>query len=789
MSNPSFLQYKISSKLPKLLGRDSVSTEIQALFELVKNSYDADASQVKIVFNNFDLYNEARKRLGHRYNELITDLKTKKPDLPITELDKLAKEDPHYTKQFEYVKEIFQRTSIIIEDNGKGMSLEELQRKWMMIGVSKESDEIITSEKRRAVGEKGVGRFAIERLSHQTRITSKVRDSEAALILYTNWDEFENSDKTVNEIKIPLDYAPKKSNEHGLTIELINLRDIWTVPKIKKIIDELSLLILPEEIDPTLPFKITVQYEKEGKKEIVNVGGSLLKHAPYHFVAELTPHSTIRFLEVEYMKKKIIPNPQGLKFTNLVEEFPFLDENEKISIAKCGPARFTYHGFPFDPSGRDLGWTRWYGETRAAKIQEDVEEYGGIKIYRDGFRVRPYGEKGNDWLLLGSEARTTAGKLPNKNVIGWVTISIDTNKEIIDTTTREKIVENEAFDDLKRFLKQAMAVFYKFTESRRQDILKKEAQKDVPKFVKKLRDRVVENAAISALEKKTILSTLDKIQSHFVKQEERVTIEKEALMDEKNAYRNLAALGITTGVVSHEIQDFLKAILLHTGILKREAGRGKLDLERLKKSLETIEPSVLNLRSYMALVSSFSSAMASRKKEFRQKKNLNLHNEIRIMIKSLKGIFDRWEIHVENKIPHDFPRPRMYQADLQSIFLNLFSNSIKSLKLLSDERHNTKVKNTIQISAKKNDNFLTIIYSDNGIGIAPMDRPFIFDLFWTRTASQETIKSGSGLGMPIITEIIHDYSGDIMIENKSEFKTGVTFKITFPKKGITSNVK
>ena len=67
MSLPNYLKYRVSSKLPKLLGRESVSTDVQALFELVKNSYDADASKVKITFKNIELLNESTKKLNERY--------------------------------------------------------------------------------------------------------------------------------------------------------------------------------------------------------------------------------------------------------------------------------------------------------------------------------------------------------------------------------------------------------------------------------------------------------------------------------------------------------------------------------------------------------------------------------------------------------------------------------------------------------------------------------------------------------------------------------------------------
>ncbi len=193
-------------------------------------------------------------------------------------------------------------------------------------------------------------------------------------------------------------------------------------------------------------------------------------------------------------------------------------------------------------------------------------------------------------------------------------------------------------------------------------------------MIQKIGNIISESSSIPKQTKTQLLSSLSQIESSLTNEASTVQLERESLMDELNAFRNLASLGITTGVVSHEIRDYLRNILLHTGALERELKKNHIDSSQLKQSVSYINPSVDNLRKYMALVSSFTSTIGSRKKEFRQKRNLNLHEEVRKIINGLQGIFTASEIIVENGIPHNFPKQRMYQADLQSILFNLISN-------------------------------------------------------------------------------------------------------------------
>jgi len=782
MSRPDYLKYKVSGKIVKLLGADSVSTDTAALFELVKNSYDADASIVWITFKNVQIVDLAQKSLDERHEKITTELKNSNPNLTLHEIEEIVREDPRYKKQLEHVGNLKKNAKIILEDNGSGMTVDKLENKWMVVGVDKEENEINTKKGRRTVGEKGVGRFAAEKIAHKLLLTSHPQNSKSTIIADFDWDLF-NSKKKFTDMKIPISYEIKLETKHGLRLELINLKEIWSTRKIKQFIKELSVLVLPQEIDAKYPFSVKVKIE--GIKEFVDIESNLYKKAPYHFKVELTEDSKIKFLDVRYKKEKIIPNKFGLELFGFEEEMPFR-KNGKPAIASCGPVKFTFYGYPFDPSGRKLGWSEYYGRVDLGEFKDTIEENSGVKIYRDGFRVRPYGDKEHDWLSLGEEARRIAGRLPSQNIIGWLELSANKNPGIIDTTTREKIIENEAFEDLRNFANQTISAFSRYSEARRQQILKKEAQAQVPKMIKNLGEKIIDNPSIDKKTKTSFVTYLNQIQAELTAQDERSIIEKEALMDEKNAFRNLASLGITAGVVSHEINDFLRDIRSHTMLIKDQLNKSTPNIEKMKVNVSVIDPSAQNLLNYMALVKGFAANFASRDKGYRRKTTLSLHDEVDSILVGLKGIFKEWDIIAENKTSRSFPKIRMFRADLQSILLNLISNSIKSLRHFTDERKNlpNSKKNRIRIGTSTTSNEIIITFSDNGLGIPKSDRSHIFELFWSRTTIKDTSVSGSGLGLPIINQIVNDYGGTIKIKEKAELNSGATFTIAIPKKEI-----
>ena len=212
------MKYKISSRATILLGRESVSKVESALIELIKNTYDADATMCYILF---DVEND----------------------------------------------------SILLIDDGSGMTKKIIEDNWMMIGTDNKKKEYISKKKRIKSGEKGIGRFALDRLGGVCELFTKSQEEHATIRWKTNWNSFEEEGNLLEDIEAEFEYVSLSlyelipdtvknkiiQLEHriekkidfstGTIIKISNLRDEWTNNQIERIKKSMEFLIPPKEQD------------------------------------------------------------------------------------------------------------------------------------------------------------------------------------------------------------------------------------------------------------------------------------------------------------------------------------------------------------------------------------------------------------------------------------------------------------------------------------------------------------------------------------------------------------
>ena len=227
------VKFSVEAGLVHRLGAESVSDSVLAVVELVKNSYDDDAKRVLIELNNL--------RTG--------------------------------------------RSSIIVNDDGNGMSKTQLQNSWMRIATSGKMKEPLSPIfKRHRLGQKGVGRFAIENLSRKTIITTYPKDTEEGYQVVFDWDAY-SSNNDVTDVQNNCFSFKKNRDIHGLRIELIDLRHNWPEKNVKKLMLFLKALSPPTEVTPN--FQIEVKSDEF--KQLTGLVDSLfLEKAVFIFDANLS---------------------------------------------------------------------------------------------------------------------------------------------------------------------------------------------------------------------------------------------------------------------------------------------------------------------------------------------------------------------------------------------------------------------------------------------------------------------------------------------------------------------
>lgn len=371
------LYFKIRGKLARLLGRESLSNPAVAICELIKNSYDADATEVTIEFEN--------------------------------------------------IKSTVGRIKII--DNGVGLTLDEIEKIWMTVATDEKEKQPYTEKfKRRKIGEKGVARFTTEMIAHNLELISKPEGGTWGYKVLINWDEYE---KAAQFDKIPNKCFSfrKKKKDHGLQLFLSPLREKWDENKIDLLYKKIGLLIPPVQAKQRGNFRIKI-LAAEFPKYSRAIKPVFLKQAVFILKSSLLRDGTINFGFKTY-KGKTITKKSGGRY-------------------RCGPVELRMFFFYRDKA-------KYPFEIDVKNMRKILDRYGGLHLYRDGLKVN-LSEK--DWAGLDGIRINDPSWYPSNNqVIGVLNITREGNPEIIDTTTRETIIEKAAFKDLIRFIHQSTEFF------------------------------------------------------------------------------------------------------------------------------------------------------------------------------------------------------------------------------------------------------------------------------------------------------------------------------------------
>lgn len=494
------LPFKPRARMLLLLGDQLIRDPGIAVFELVKNAYDADS-----------------------------------PGATVT-MSRIQNKD---------------KGVIIVEDSGTGMDWGTVTDVWLEPGTDYRARQRKFLQRtpeyhRLPIGEKGVGRFAAHKLGKEVKLITRKRGCPEVTV-EINWEMFED-EKYLS--KVPVDVREREpefftGDKAGTRIEIYELRDTWTRGMVRDLARAITSITSPFEEEGSFRPRIVLTENKDWLEGILTIdqvkeyalfrahceiGGKSLTY-DYHF-------KPLRAMDRVKPRREHIGPEKSLALK--------ADRKRVIDLTEfnIGPVKIDLHIFDREPKILALGVSDKKG------LKEFLDQAGGIRVYRDGIRVYDYGEPGNDWLNLGGRrVNIPTRRISNNLVMGAVSLRLDASNDLVEKTNREGFVDNAAFRAFRDAVSCALAHIEterNIDKTRiRNAYSSPQAKEPVIETLTELRE-VVEKRGLG----KELGSYLDRIESDFVVVRDR--------------FLTSASAGLSLSVVIHEVEkgvaELLKAV-------------------------------------------------------------------------------------------------------------------------------------------------------------------------------------------------------------------------------------
>ncbi len=706
------LKWRFDISTFRLIGRELITDRITALFELVKNCYDANATRVDVVFENVS------------YDNAVVDDTTKE-----------VRVNPG--------------SKIVIEDNGYGMSFEDIRDKWMVIGTASKRTSPFSPRPfgRRCVGEKGIGRFAVDKLGDKVNIVTKKEEDDRWLNVEIDWNSYFNEVspderehiRLFTDIENKYDYLDRNegSGVSGTKLIVSSVREFWSKDDISRFYKEANKIVSPYTLlNP--PFKIYITAREYGWVE----------------------------KPVEPDKIDFATEEAEITYRDGIQETLYFDKDKGCIAKKDGPLRIfggiSLKIFYFDENAR----RNYY-----RKYKDVNNRIDGIKIYRDGIIATPFAEaeanpdRKRD--ILGIDKRLWQdifNRISTREIIGILDITKDGNPKIIDATNRQDFIDNREYRELKEFILEQLRAFEELKIYKRE--LKRASVSDELKTAKENVDtfahsvnRVIETNPDLKKDLQPLVEQATKAGTSVKKAiEEQKKAEKEYIRKE-NMYLSIMSLQEYAIHIAHAVRTSLGKIQRKAEFFDKYYPDPEEE-EYFKLYAKEIYQEMLVLNQVIDFMLSYS-------KSGLNFEDLNLNELVSGLFKSYETSLKAENIRSVVEIPDNL-RINTNRQFFMDILQNMISNSVKALKGVPDK--------TIKCSGYISENDLILSMSDNGIGIPLEKREWVFGVFNTTTAES----GGAGIGLYVVKTRVESLKGKVEVVDSEFGKVGTTIKITLP---------
>ena len=722
------LQFRPRARIIRTIGDQLISGPEAAVIELVKNAYDADASFVTIKF-----------------------------------VPPLVAGDGRIT----------------VRDDGHGMTLEDIQDKWMEPATSAKSLIRTSPRKSRSMmGSKGIGRFAAAKLGRKMGLASvsdRSGKSVAVLIPEIDWSIF-TGETYLSEIEI--DYLIEEtSDSNGTDIEIRELNEPWSEVKLRRLYLELRRLISPFEtltadevrfkifLDLSLCTKESCGFEKSAIFGPNIDTETAQDNADANDLYQVLPFPLLTACDYEVVgrfddggnfvgtmqNRRAGQGPAKIDFS-----LPMQEDEESCGVAGV-------HFFIFDREANILkeNFNRaGMGDLSASAARELLDQIAGIAIYRDNFRIRPYGDPANDWLTLDRRRiQDPSLRIGHNQIAGYINVVRQQDGGLIERSSREGFEENAAFNRLKNLIRTLLA---EAVEPRRYDFRQKAgiSRRRTTTF-----DEVRQLAGLQRVKALLVgLPDAERVEATAVLEKESslLTEKIDALEDRQRILEAKSSLGAIVGEVLHEgapAAGYIGATsarlqslfphLLNNGDLTEQAN------EEFPRKLRIMKENGVKLTTLFTSLQPLAGG---------KRGPLKLFRPVNVIL-SAKEIFGNHATVISVHGGLDAPEVMGHPDDLTTAMVNLFGNSIYWLE-------QTQTTNpTVDVRLFRRESELLIYVEDNGPGVSSEFIESIFDVGFTLK------EGGTGLGLNIARESLARSGATLAVH--LDYEHGARFEIRY----------
>jgi signal transduction histidine kinase len=775
--------FKITARTVLELGSELISSDIIAFYELVKNAFDAGSPSGADIHLNVVL----RRNEYLRIRALATELQPGNAEAlsglasqvsqaldssaESARIETFRTQTQQASSSAEFIAKLDQAyaelNTIEVLDSGSGMSLSEMTENFLTIGTASRKREVEAAvkaghKKSPYLGEKGIGRLSAMRLGERLLVESARKQDERIGLLEIDWKKFADLGAMIEDIPLMPTVGPEKPDPQwsGTRLVIGDLTEDWTEKRLSAFATYNFSRITDPFVDPKLKPRIALHWN--GSRIAVPwMDRTLIASAHASFRGKYIADGKEPRLEVR-LEAVNLGYEHSREVDSVVLTLPDLEglvlgtgeEVPQSALASLGSFEFEAYWY----NRRHLAGIDTIGNQRV--VRDLQKQWSGILLFRDGFRVFPYGEDDDDWLGLDRKALGRPGYVLNKaQFVGRVNISRSQNPRLVDQTSREGLrstPEQEVFVALlQRVIRDDLWDFFREIDRKykKQPIEISDLKAEVNQLGGRAKTALTKVRKLVPRDQSALVDDLQHAFNEFQDLSERAQRRIEEVEEDGRQMVHMAGLGLMVEVVAHEL-----ARASESALQALEGLRGKDVPAEIRAKLEILRSEMKSVSKRLRVLDQLSVSGRQRAETFDLGELLDdLEDGHRVQ-------FHRHNITLKIDKPKGPIRVKLVKGLVVQILENLVSNSMYwvQMRVGREARYTPEI--SIQVEAVPP----TIYFSDNGPGISPEHRERIFRPFW----SLKDKTRRRGLGLFIGRENATYLGGNLRLSDKADPITG-----------------